>query len=46
MRDVDEPHDAERQRQPDGEQRIDAAEQGALDEDVDPGHPARPYNPK
>ena len=36
--DVDQPHDAERQRQADREQRIDAAEQAALDEDVEPLH--------
>ena len=34
MGEVDQPHDAEDQRQPGGEQRIEPAEQDALDEDV------------
>ena len=33
MRDIDQPHDAEGEREPDGEERIEPAEQGALDED-------------
>ncbi len=38
MRDVDQPHDAEDQRQPGGEQRIEPAEQDALQHGVDPLH--------
>ena len=46
MGDVDQPHDAERHRQPDGEQSVEAAEQAALDDDIDPIHPGKPYSPK
>ena len=47
MGDIDEPHDAERHRQTDGEQLIDAAEKGALDEDIEPIHcGAAPHSPK
>ena len=38
MGDIDQPHDAEDQRQAGGEQRIEPADQNALDDDVDPGH--------
>ena len=31
---------------PDGEQRVESAEQTALDEDIDPIHLSPPYNPK
>ncbi len=47
MSDVDQPHDAERHRQADREQRVDTAEQATLDEDVEPLHGGRPsYIPK
>ena len=36
VREVDDPHDAEHQRQPAGEQPVEAAEQDALDDVVDP----------
>ncbi len=36
MREIDQPHDAEDQRQAGGEQRIEAAEQDALDDGVEP----------
>ena len=35
MREIDQPHDAEDQRQAGGEQRIEAAEQHALDDRVE-----------
>ena len=35
MSQVDQPHDAEDQAEARGEQRIEAAEQNALDDDVD-----------
>ena len=39
MREVDQPHDAEDQRQAGGEERIEPAEQDALDDGVEPaGH--------
>jgi hypothetical protein len=38
---VDQPHHPEHQRQPGGEQRVQAAEQQPLDDDVDPGHADR-----
>ena len=37
MREVDQPHDAEDQRQAGGEQRVEPAEQDALDDDVGEG---------
>ena len=40
MGEVDEPHHAERQRQPGREQRVEAAEQHALHDGVDPVHRA------
>ena len=43
MSQIDQPHDAEDQRQPGGEQRVEPAEQDALDERVDKAHhPAAP----
>ena len=36
MGEIDQPHDAEDQRQPGGEQRVEAAEQHALDQCVEP----------
>ena len=36
MREIDQPHDAEDQRQPGREQRIEPAEQDALDDRVEP----------
>jgi len=38
MGNVDQPHDAEDQRQAGGEQRVEPAEQHALDDGVDPVH--------
>ena len=48
---VDNPHDAEEQRQPAGKERVEAAEEDPLDDCVDPVHaalpgPARPARPK
>ena len=39
---VDDPHHAEHQRQPAREQRVQPAEEDALDDRVDPGHRRRP----
>ena len=39
---VDDPHHAEHQREPAREQRVEAAEQDALDDVVDPGHASTP----
>ena len=36
MGEVDQPHHAEDQRQPGGEQRVEAAEQNALDQCIEP----------
>ena len=44
MREVDEPHDAEDQRKAGGVERVESAEQGALDDGVDEGHRAAPRN--
>src|SRR5262249_4535301 len=41
MRNVDEPHDAEDERQAGGEHRIEPADQHALEDDVDPLHYGR-----
>ena len=38
VRQVDDLHDPEHQRQPAGEQRVEAADQDSLDDGVDPGH--------
>ena len=38
MRDVDQPHDPENQRQAGGKQRVEAANQDALNDGVDPMH--------
>ena len=48
---VDDAHDPEEQGQPAGEERVEAAEEDALDDRVDPVHaalpgPARPAKPK
>ena len=42
---VDDPHDAEHQRQPAGEDRVVPAEEHALDDLVDPGHASPPLVP-
>ena len=42
VRDIDEPHDAEDQRQPGGEHGVEPADQHALEDDVDPLHHAPP----
>ena len=42
MRDVDQPHDAEHQRQTRREQRIEPAEKDALHDDVEPFHASTP----
>ena len=41
---VDDPHHAERQREPAGDERVLAAEQQALDDRVDPGHVAASWS--
>jgi hypothetical protein len=41
MRDVDEPHHAEDQRQAGGEHGVESADQHALENDVDPIHAAQ-----
>ncbi len=46
VRDVDEAHDAERQRQAEREQRIEAADQHALDEEVEKGFDHFAHAPK
>ncbi len=43
---VDDPHHAEHQREPAGEEGIEPAEQDALDDRVDPGHAAARPRPK
>ena len=42
MRDVDEPHDAEDQRQPGREHGVEPADQHALHDDVEPVHTSHP----
>ena len=43
MGEIDQPHDAEDQRQPGREQRVEAAEQNALDQCIEPaGHVMTP----
>ena len=46
VREVDDAHDAEDQRQPAGEQRVEPAEQDPLHDRVDPGHAAPPPRPR
>ena len=41
MGDVDHPHDAVGDREPDGEQRVEAAEQHALNDRVEPSRPSQ-----
>jgi hypothetical protein len=43
VREVDDPHQAEHQREPAGEQPVEAAEQDALDDVVDPDHTSTPW---
>jgi hypothetical protein len=42
MGEVDEPHDAEDQAEPGGEERVEPAEQDALDDGIEPVHAAAP----
>ena len=44
MRDIDEPHDAEDQRQPGREHGVEAADQHALHDDVEPVDHITPRN--
>ena len=44
MRDIDEPHHAEDQRQPGGEHGVEPAHQDALKDDVDPFHQRLPQS--
>ena len=46
MGDVDQPHDAEDERQAGGEQRVEPADQDALYDGVDPIHQSAPLSPK
>ena len=42
MREIDEPHDAEDERQPGGEERIEPTEQDALENGIRPIHESAP----